>query len=125
MSASASDSGSGSGSGFASGSGHDHGSVAEEAARLVDALGQSFGQWARDALGDVSLDESIATGSAECQLCPVCRLIALLRGTRPETVEHLLDAAGSLTAALRAAVQGHEHHWTSRRCGPVEHINVD
>lgn len=107
------------------GADHEHGSVTEEAARLVDALGQSFGQWAREAFGDVSFDESIATGSAECQLCPVCRLIALVRGTRPETVEHLLDAVGSLTAALRSAVQTHEHHWASRPGGPVEHINVD
>lgn len=95
----------------------DPGTVAEEAVRLVEALTH----WAQQALDE----QHVATGAAECRLCPVCLLIGAVRGTRPETVEHLLDAAGSLTAALRSAVAGHEHHWASRRAGPVEHIDVE
>ena len=110
------------------------GPVGEEAARLVEALAQ----WARGQFGDSlgeQLRDNIATDSAECKLCPVCMLIGIVRGTRPETVEHLLDAANSLTAAMRSAMAthgaSHEHgtahaqHWASRRTGSVEHIDVD
>jgi len=94
------------------------GSVAEEATKLFDAMGA----WARGAAENV--DEHLATGSTECTLCPVCQVIAAVRGTKPEVVEHLADAAGSLVAALRAFVDAHEHSWASRRTAPVEHIDI-
>ena len=76
------------------------GSAAEEAARLFAAAEQ----WARTR-GSALLDaEHLATGSPECTACPVCQTVGLLRQVRPEAVAHLLDAAGSLVAALRAAV---------------------
>jgi uncharacterized protein DUF5304 len=101
------------------------GSVAEEATRLFTA----FESWVRDAAGGASTafaaaDSHIATGAAECQLCPVCRLLTLLRGTRPEVFEHLTDATASMLAALRAAVDAHEHAWASRRPSPVQHIDI-
>jgi hypothetical protein len=73
------------------------GSAAEEAAKLAAAL-QDF---ARRTTG-----EHIATGSAECRLCPLCQLISLLRDTNPAVVEHLVAAAESLMSALRAGLQG-------------------
>jgi hypothetical protein len=95
------------------------GSAAEEASRLFEAVQE----WARrGTAGGVS--EHLATGSAECQLCPLCQLIGALRGTRPEVVEHLVDAAGSLLAALRAAVDAHERDWSSRRAPGVERIDI-
>ncbi len=94
-----------------------HGTLGEEAARLIEALSH----WAGEAFDD----EHIATGAPECRLCPVCLLIGGLRSTRPETVEHLLDAAGSLVAALRSATAGHERHWAQRRSGPVQHVDVE
>lgn len=94
------------------------GSVAEEATKLFDAMGT----WARSAAG--SVDEHLATGSADCTLCPVCQLISAARGTRPEVVEHLANAAGSLVAALSAFVDAHEHSWAARRSAPVEHIDI-
>jgi hypothetical protein len=74
------------------------GSAAEEAARLLAAVQD----WARARFDH----EHLATGSAECQVCPVCQGVAALRQVKPETVEHLLDAAASLVAALRTTVTG-------------------
>ncbi|MFP5219086.1 MAG: hypothetical protein ACLGIG_05025 [Actinomycetes bacterium] len=74
------------------------GSAAEEAARLFAALEE----WARTRAGSALDDEHLATGSAECRVCPVCQAIGALRHVRPEAVEHLLDAAASVVAALRA-----------------------
>jgi hypothetical protein len=98
------------------------GSIAEEATRLFTA----FESWARDAAGGATatLDSHIATGGAECQLCPVCRLISMMRGTRPEVFEHLVDASTSMLAAIRAVIDAHEGSWASRRQSPVQHIDI-
>jgi hypothetical protein len=93
------------------------GSVAEEASRLFEAVQE----WARRSSGS---SERIATGSAECQLCPVCQLIGVLRTARPEVAGHLAEAAGSLLEAVRAAIAAHEHDWSSRRGRPVERIDI-
>lgn len=89
------------------------GSAAEEAAKLAAAL-QDF---ARRTTGD-----RIATGAAECRLCPLCQLISFLRDTNPAVVEHLTTAAEALVLALRAAVPGqHPHH---RERPGVQHIDI-
>jgi hypothetical protein len=72
------------------------GTAAEEAARLLSAVQE----WARARFDG----EHLATGGAECQVCPLCQGIALLRQMKPETTEHLLDAAASFVAALMSAV---------------------
>jgi len=72
------------------------GSAAEEAAKLFAAVQD----WARTRFDH----EHLATGAAECQVCPVCQGIAALRQVKPETVEHLLDAAASVVAALKSAL---------------------
>ena len=82
------------------------GSAREEAARLLEALTT----WVAGARGSAFArehvhEEGIATGSAECRLCPICSAISALRGVRPDVVEHLLDAGGSLLAALRAGLE--------------------
>ena len=96
------------------------GSAAEEAARLFAAAED----WIRTRSGG-HLD-GIATGAPECTVCPLCQGISAVRGVRPETVEHLLDATASFVAALRSAVSGHvapegppEH-----RRPDVQHIDV-
>jgi hypothetical protein len=94
------------------------GSISEEASKLFEAVGA----WARGA-GE-TVDEHLATGSAECTICPLCQLISAVRGTRPDVVEHLADAAGSLVAALRAMVDAHEHAWSGRTAAPVERIDI-
>lgn len=101
------------------------GTVAQEAARLLDALGE----WAHSTTdhgteehgreGDRSQDRgSSATAgpgrrcehcgsetgmgrAVACQLCPVCQGIGLLRSVRPETVDRLADLAAAVTTALR------------------------
>jgi hypothetical protein len=92
------------------------GPLAEEAARLVEAITE----WARGAVGDVSMP-GLADGP-ECQICPVCQLLALLRRTQPETFGHLADASASMVAALRTVVDRHDH---GRRASGVERIDLD
>ena len=72
------------------------GSAADEAAKLLSAVQD----WARTRFDS----EHFATGSTECQVCPVCQAVAALRHVKPETVEHLLDAAASFVAALKTTV---------------------
>jgi hypothetical protein len=72
------------------------GSAAEEAARLLAAVQD----WARTRFDG----EHLATGGAECQVCPLCQAIALVRHLKPETAEHLLDGLASFVAALKSAV---------------------
>lgn len=99
-------------------SGREVGSAAEEAAKLFAAVEQ----WARHRSGGLFGDEHLATGSAECQVCPVCQAIGAVRHVRPEAVEHLLDAAASFVAALRAtAPPPPDDTPASAR---VEHIDV-
>ncbi|MDQ3504915.1 MAG: hypothetical protein M3446_04325 [Actinomycetota bacterium] len=57
-----------------------------EARRLVEALGD----WAASRLAPV--DEHLATGSAECRVCPLCQVIAALRGDRAEVLDRVGDA---------------------------------
>ena len=68
----------------------DVGSATEEAVKLFAAMED----WARKKAGSVLDEEHVATGSAECQMCPVCQGIGVLRH----------DAAASLVAALKTAV---------------------
>lgn len=76
------------------------GSAAEEAVKLLAAAEQ----WARTHAGGLLDDEHLATGSPECQVCPVCQAVGALRHVRPETVAHLFEAGAALAAALRSAV---------------------
>jgi len=101
------------------------GPLGEEAVRLVEALSKWIGsqwlsaQWARG-----GADWPLATGSAECRVCPVCQMLSVVRHTRPEVFGHLTDASSSLVAALRSAVESHAQHATSGRTG-VERIDLD
>jgi hypothetical protein len=92
------------------------GPLAEEAARLVEAIGE----WARGAVGDPL--HGVGEGP-ECQICPVCQLLALARRTQPETFGHLVDAATSVMAAMRSVIDNHEHHGRPDR--GVERIDLE
>jgi hypothetical protein len=94
------------------------GPLAEEAARLVEAIGE----WARGAAGGVSMPAAGGSGP-ECQICPFCQLLALLRRTQPETFGHLADASASMVAALRTVVERHDHA-AAHKSG-VERIDLD
>lgn len=114
------------------------GSLAEEATKLLGALNG----WAReqgDGLGDsvsglsghafaaaADLNEHLATGSAECTVCPVCRTVHAVRQLSPEVKAHLASAAASLVHAaagiLATAVDTPD---ASTERGGVEHIDLD
>ena len=113
------------------------GSVAEEAAKLLHALqdwakesGSEYaGAAASAAEGAASavhrIDEHIATGSAECTYCPVCRVISAVRETSPEVRQHLTTAATSLLHAAAGLLATHVPEPSKgRRDGPVEKIDL-
>ena len=98
------------------------GSVAEEAAKLLGA----FSGWAKehgDGLSSFTdgLNEHVATGSAECTWCPVCRTVAAIRQTSPEVVGHLTSAASSLMLAVSGMMAPPQ----PGRDGGVERIPLD
>ena len=84
------------------------GSAADEAAKLLGALGD----WAREHSGAGwgeaaaawahELDGHLATGAPECTWCPVCRAVRVLRTASPEVRDHL---AAAITSLARAATE--------------------
>lgn len=115
---------------------HEVGSAAEEAAKLLDALQG----WAQDQGHDVGegmaglagaaaraareVNDHVATGAAECEYCPVCRTVHVLRGASPEVRAHLSSAAASLlqAAAGLLATTAPDPRRTTK---DVEHIGLD
>jgi len=97
--------------------------VADEAVRLVAALEE----WLRGGGLSGSLAQGLhwadqhVGGAQECQLCPLCQLLALVRSTQPDVYEHLGAAAASLAAAARAAVANLAR---DPERPPVQHIDV-
>ena len=93
------------------------GAAAEEAARLVDALGQWLAARSAPRTGgpvDLGyLDTHIATGSAECTLCPLCQLIALGRQASPELAHRLDEAMQAFLTLARTALDGLERQRAS------------
>ena len=95
------------------------GSVAEEAAKLLGALqgwarenGSDYANAATAAAGGAaatasSINEHIATGSAECKFCPICQVVSAVRATSPEVKQHLSTAAASLLQATAALMATH------------------
>ena len=97
------------------------GSLADEAVRLFGALSD----WARDATEEVN--EHLATGSAECTWCPVCRTVHAVRQASPEVRAHLAVAASALlqaAAGVLATAVPTEGGAGARDSG-VEHIDLD
>ena len=92
----------------------DVGTLGEEAAKLLGALSG----WARDHAAEAGdglsglasqaaasahdLNDHLATGAAECTVCPVCRTVSALRQVSPEVSAHLSAAMSSLAQAAAA-----------------------
>lgn len=119
---------------------HDVGSVGEEAMKLFGALADLAKQHTGDAtggLGDLAgqaaamaheLNDHIATGSAECRYCPVCRVVHAVRQTSPEVKAHLAVAASSLLQAAAGLMETlpAAQDTPGRPRGPeVERIDLD
>lgn len=94
---------------------HDHGPLGEEAAKLAEVLAG----WISNGFAASGMGES-----AECRLCPVCQLLRLAQGSRPEVFEHLADASASLLAALRAAVESSQASWANGNRPASERIDI-
>lgn len=92
------------------------GSAAEEAAKLLSAVQG----WARARFDG----EHLATGSSECQVCPICQAIAVARQIRPEAVEHLINAGASLVAAFTSSAAPPSGETPPRGASKVQHIKV-
>jgi hypothetical protein len=87
------------------------GNVGEEAVKLLQALTG----WAKESGGEYAeagasaaagaarrmqtINEHVGTGGEDCRYCPLCQVIAAVRGTSPEVKEHLSAAATSLLHA--------------------------
>jgi hypothetical protein len=83
-----------------------HGSMAEEAAKLVDVAhlwlaSQSLQSSGRpdDVWAAATADDHVPT---ECRGCPICRVRRALADVNPEVYGHLADAVASIGAAIRA-----------------------
>jgi hypothetical protein len=117
----------------------DVGSVGEEAAKLFGALAdmarQQGASSAASGLGGLAgqaaslaheLNEHIATDSAECRYCPVCRAVHLVRQTTPEVRAHLVTAASSLLQAAAGLMETIPPPEGGTPRGPeVERIDLD
>ena len=116
------------------GDAHEVGSLGDEAAKLLGALSG----WAREHAGEASdglsgfaahaaasaqdLNEHLATGAAECTVCPVCRTVHAVRQLSPEVRTHLATAMTSLAQAAAAIMATADAR--PDRDGSVEHIDV-
>jgi hypothetical protein len=76
------------------------------------------------AQGDSASEGATSAHGPECGICPICQGLALIRGARPEVVEHLSDAVTSLTAALAALFPAEAESPARRRQERVQHIDV-
>lgn len=117
------------------------GSVGEEAMKLFGALADLARQQTGDAAGGIGdlagqaaamahdVNEHIATGSAECRYCPVCRVVHAVRQTSPEVRVHLMTAASSLlqaAAGLMETLPAAQTTTPGQPRGPeVEKIDLD
>ncbi|PRY62649.1 hypothetical protein BCF74_10485 [Knoellia remsis] len=114
------------------------GSVAEEAARLLQALGRAPSEAPAaepaPAVGEAAEPhEHVAMGDAEaCSWCPVCRAVVIVRGLSPETLTRLADVATAAATVLGDLATRHtdtarEGDATTRRpaaATPTEPITV-
>ncbi len=77
--------------------------VRDEAERLVAAAVAAVSMAARAIPATGS--RAVATGSEECCVCPVCRVIASMRDPSPEMTERLATGAGDLATAVTGVLR--------------------
>jgi hypothetical protein len=104
-----------------------HGPLAEEAAKLAEALSSWASSGFAHSLFAGAAGASGLSGageSTECTVCPLCQLLRLVKGSKPEVFEHLTDASASLIAALRAALESSQASWTAGSRPTSERIDI-
>jgi hypothetical protein len=79
---------------------------------------------ARDDGRDEAQPRDVHGHSADvCQICPICAALRVLEGSRPEVVEHLLEAARHLTLASKAVIDAYAEGFAT--APGLERIPVD
>ena len=58
----------------------------------------------------------------ECLICPLCMVFSTLRSTRPEAMEHLMNAGHELFLAMKAVVDQTADRWDQAQT--LQHISV-
>lgn len=71
---------------------------------LTDVLSSAFGKDHHPS-GGRSTGPKIATGDAECCVCPICRVIVALRDPSPEFAERLATGAGDFAAGVASLLR--------------------
>lgn len=89
------------------------GTLADEAAKLFSAAESWWKEHAPAAPHEAA---------AECRYCPFCQALSVVRGAQPELVEQVTEAATSLFAALKGAVESQPQR--HRDEVPVERIDI-
>ncbi|WP_155373197.1 hypothetical protein [Catellatospora vulcania] len=79
------------------------GTAREEAERLVAAVLAA-------ATLAANANPHLATGSPECCVCPLCKVIAAVRDPDPELVERVATGAGDLAAGLASFMRSVSTH---------------
>ncbi|MEU7822253.1 hypothetical protein [Catellatospora sp. NPDC049133] len=79
------------------------GTAREEAERLVAAVLAA-------ATLAANANPHLATGSPECCVCPLCKVIAAVRDPDPELVERVATGAGDLAAGLASFLRSVSTH---------------
>lgn len=90
--------------------GHSHEQWTDETLRLVTSMQESMQDWARRSFADAgtgsATDGTAQPGSehtgADCQWCPLCQFVAVLRGDRPEITAKVAEAGTAVITAMRA-----------------------
>ncbi|MFW5470120.1 hypothetical protein ACOCJ4_08760 [Knoellia sp. CPCC 206435] len=99
------------------------GSVAEEATRLLEALGRTSASSMKDPTDEEEdLEHAhVAMGDGEtCTWCPVCRSVGVLRSVSPETLSRLADLAGAAATVLADLATRHTEEGAHGRGEPAD-----
>lgn len=94
----------------------------DEASRLFAAVQQ----WVRDTFPAPGPDGELGP---DCQWCPICQFLSVLRGERPEVTERVSEAGTAVFTMFRALLDGaaqHAHQGAPHPPPPprVQHIDL-
>ena len=81
------------------------GPLAEEAAKLVDAVWEWVERTLPEPERHSATSATGAIGAPECRYCPLCQAIAALRGERPEMTARVADALIAAAGVFGALAQ--------------------
>jgi hypothetical protein len=88
----------------------------ERLSREARATATTLLDWVGTRVDGVATARTEATGAARprqsagpCTWCPVCALVAAVRGEQPELTAHLAEQASALLVVLRLLLQAHVH----------------